>query len=174
MPPRVPAEWRLFLALWPDARALSALQAHQARWSWPPDARPTRPEKLHLTLLFIGNVPTERVATLQHALHVPAEPLELALTRPTLWNGGGGMAVLEPEQIPPGLARLHAALAEALRALDLPVEERPYRPHVTLARRARGARALPDAPPVVWRADGRYLLVRTAAGGRYEPVQAFG
>lgn len=174
MRPTAPAEWRLFLALWPEAGPLAAMQAHQALWSWPFGGRPTPPEKLHMTLHFIGNVPAERVATLQQTLRVAAEPFELTLARPHVWNGGGGMAVLEPVQVPPGLLRLHAALGRALDNAGLPVEERTYRPHVTLARRARGARPPADPAPIRWQTDGRYLLVRTAAGGRYEPVQAFG
>lgn len=174
MRPPAPAEWRLFHALWPDDEALSALRAQQALWSWPPGARPTPPGKLHITLHFLGNVPTDRVATLQQALRVAAEPFQMVLARPRVWNGGGATAVLEPVQVPPGLVRLHAALGQALASAGLPVEERPYRPHVTLARRTRGARPPADPAPIRWLADGRYLLVRTAAGGRYEPVQAFG
>ena len=41
---------RLFYALWPDAAARAALAAWQASLG----GAPTRPDKLHLTLAFLG------------------------------------------------------------------------------------------------------------------------
>jgi len=52
---------RLFLALWPPPPVLSALVDVADRWQWNEQARRTRPERLHVTLHFIGNVATERL-----------------------------------------------------------------------------------------------------------------
>lgn len=162
---------RLFLALWPPAAVLPALLQHADCWSWPPQVRRTRPERLHVTLHFLGNVPTARLPELSK-LQSKWDGCDLVLDRGTVWPGG--IAVLEASDVPAPLARLHAALAGELRALELPVELRPYRPHVTLARKAFGAR--PDAfAPLHWLAAPGYALVRTLGGGRgYETVQAFG
>jgi 2'-5' RNA ligase len=64
--------------------------------------------------------------------------------------------------------RLHAELAQALRTLDLPVERRGFRPHVTLARHAAGASPPPDPMPVQWTLRDPVLV--QSAGGRYTPL----
>jgi 2'-5' RNA ligase len=166
----LPASLRLFLALWPAPALLDELLAHAAAWSWPARARRTRPERLHLTLHFLGNVPAERLPDLRSGLDVKWTGCELALDRASVW--AGGIAVLEAAQVPAPLARLHAALADRLRAMEIPLEDRPYRPHVTLARKAHGAEP-PCFAPLRWAAGPRYALVRSAGGG-YETLQCFG
>jgi 2'-5' RNA ligase len=165
------ASARLFLALWPDEPALDAIVAWQAAFGWPPAARPSVGAALHVTLHFLGDVPRARLPELALALRGPVEPFDLVLDAATVWPGG--IAVLEPTAPPPGLAALHARLGDGLRALGLPTEQRPYRPHVTLARQASGARvpAAPAAPPA-WRATS-FALVESA-GGRYATLGAFG
>jgi 2'-5' RNA ligase len=121
-----------------------------------PRARWVDSDVLHLTLLFLGEVAPERVAELAgrlgqaFAAH-PALPLRLA--------GGGTFPAGRPARVawigvtgPPELAPLQAAVARAAReALELPPSsvppataraaaalreagERPFQPHVTLAR----------------------------------------
>ena len=149
------------------------LCAHAQGWDWPASARRTRPERLHVTLHFIGNVPAARVPELREALQVAWGPRELVLDRPAVWPGG--IAVLEAQRVPREWAALHSGLAEALRALDLPVESRPWRPHVTLARKAFGAHPPVQAQPVRWSGAPGYVLVQSLPGGRgYETVASFG
>lgn len=165
---------RLFLALWPTSQVREALQALQARWRWPEGAALVDAARLHLTLHFLGPVPLERVDEFRAGLAVPLEPHVLALAqgRTTVWPGG--IAVLEL-QAPAALQALHAALAEALRALRWPVEQRRFRPHVTFARRAQGAHAPVDGgealPP--WRVDDGYALVRSSPARGYEVLHAY-
>lgn len=162
---------RLFLALWPTDETRSAIEAHAAAWSWPAQARRTRPERLHITLHFIGTVPAERLPELRSRLQVDWEDCELQLDRAEVWPGG--IAVLEAGTVPSPLARLQARLGERLGALELPVEERRYRPHVTLARKATGGRP-PAFPPLPWRARPGYALVQSLGGGAgYATLQAF-
>jgi 2'-5' RNA ligase len=149
------------------------LLAHADAWDWPASARRTRPERLHITLHFIGNVAADRLPELRQGLQVQWDPGELVLDRPTVWPGG--IAVLEAQRVPPELQALHAALGDALLVLDLPVESRPWRPHVTLARKAFGAHPPMSAEPVQWRAARVYVLVQSLPGGRgYEPMESFG
>ena len=107
-------------------------------------------ERLHLTLHFLGDVPAQRVADIARGLRVPAEPFDLTLGHGEVWPNG--VAVLRPFAMPPALTRLHAALAIALAGLQVPLDARPYKPHVTLARRAHarsaaGARARSSPGP---------------------------
>lgn len=168
-----PPPERLFLALWPDAGMRERLQQHAGAWHWPEAARRTRAERLHVTLHFLGAVPAARAAALRGTPAVRWPGCELLLDRATVWPGG--IAVLEATQVPPALQELQAALRSLLEKLEIPVEERRYRPHVTLARKAFGARPPAGVRPLAWQAGPAYVLVRTLGGGRgYEVVQAFG
>jgi RNA 2',3'-cyclic 3'-phosphodiesterase len=162
---------RLFLALWPDEDTRDAIAAWQSGWQWPDGAKLVGRERLHLTLHFIGNVPVARLAELRRGLRVPFEPMELAFGAGELWPGG--IAVLRPTQTPAPLLDLHARLALALQQLALPVEDRVFRAHVTLARKAARAAPPPDAS-LRWAADAGYVLVQSLAnGGRYDVLERF-
>jgi 2'-5' RNA ligase len=165
---------RLFLALWPTAPVRQALHAMQSRWRWPEGSAVVDPARLHITLHFLGQVPPERVDEFTAGLAVPFEPHVLALAqgRATVWPGG--IAVLELAA-PPALQALHADLSRALQSLEWPVEERRFRPHVTFARRAQGARAAADACKDLpaWQVDDGYVLVRSRPAQGYEVLHAY-
>lgn len=169
--PRPVAPWRLFLGLWPPAAVAAALQDHAARWHWPDAARRTRPERLHATLHFIGDVAVERLPSVQQALDCDWPGCELVLDRATVWPGG--IAVLEASAVPPALTQLHECLGRALAGLDLPLETRRYRPHVTFARQAQGARPPAGFEAIVWPVAPGYVLVRSLPGG-YLAVHRYG
>lgn len=169
---RSKATARLFLALWPDDATRRALAAWRDCWSWPEGAAPVADERLHLTLHFIGAVPRERVEAIAAGLAVPWTPFRLSEGHGQCWRGG--LAAWVADETPAGLLEAHARLAKALRGLALPVEQRAFRPHVTVARKvprkvprtAAGA-AVPSAPPCTldWLVDG-YALVLSEGGYR--------
>ncbi len=115
------------------AAALAPLHGAHGEPRW------TLPERWHLTLLFLGAVPDRQVPDLVAAVGpqvaaVPQGRLRLAgagrfgsARRPQVaWIGlDGDVAALT------GLARRLAAEARRLR---LEVEERPFRPHLTVGR----------------------------------------
>jgi 2'-5' RNA ligase len=152
---------RLFLAFRPDPAMQRALVEWRRGWTWPRRAAIVPAERLHATLHFIGDVPVARLEEVARGLAVPVEPFDLDAGLGELWPRG--LAVWRPERIPDPLLALHARLAEALRRLELPVESRPYRPHLTLARNAFGARPPARAPGSLWRAE-RYALVKSEQG----------
>ena len=103
-----------------------------------PRARWERPEKLHLTLRFLGEVAPERVEALGAALAAAAAaaaPLTARLTAAGAFPAAGRARVLwlgiEPEA---PLARLQAAVEEAVAPFAERAEGRPFHPHLTLAR----------------------------------------
>lgn len=157
---------RLFLALWPDAAARDAIAEWLSRWHWPAGAKAVPPERLHLTLHFLGQVAAHRVEAAAERLDVPMAPVTLRLGALQTWKDG--LIVAVPDAVPPGLRALHGALADALDEADLPREDRPYRPHLTLARRATGAVPPPDPLDVTWTCD-RYALVLSERG--YRPLR---
>ncbi|QYF95657.1 RNA 2',3'-cyclic phosphodiesterase [Massilia sp. PAMC28688] len=154
---------RLFLALWPDAPLRHQLVQWQNGWRWPRSATPTRTERLHVTLHFLGEVEQAALPHLAASLEVPCEPFELRFGHNALWHSG--LAVLEPLATPPELIALHARLSAAVTGAGLAVDSRPYRPHVTLARRAGKALIDTVGPPITWQVSGYALVQSTPEEG---------
>jgi 2'-5' RNA ligase len=163
---------RLFIALWPEPDLAGALHAQCGVCATDPGARVVAPQRVHLTLHFLGSVPRQTRPALACALRVPFQPFELRFSHCEQWPHGLRVAV--PDTAVPPLIRLHAALGQALQGLGLPVEERPFRPHLTLARRATAPLPSTKGPPLHWPVSG-YVLVESQAarGGAYQVVRAY-
>lgn len=163
---------RLFVALWPTPAVRDAIAAWQGRWAWPAGAKPVAAERLHLTLQFLGMVPEDRLPALAAALAtVAVQPLTTRWGRVQDWDG---IAVLRPLAMSGALQALHEACGRAVQAAGLPTEARRFRPHLTLARKARGA--LPPAGDfrLDWACDGGFALVQSVGqGGGYRVLRAF-
>ncbi|MGE0384224.1 MAG: RNA 2',3'-cyclic phosphodiesterase [Gammaproteobacteria bacterium] len=162
---------RLFFALWPDDAVRIRIAAVQ-RDLRTPHCRPVPVPNLHLTLAFLGGQPevvrmeVERVAA---AVRVPA--FTVVLDSAGYWPGPG-IQWLAPATPCAALLHMHGALASALRAAGVEPDARPYAPHVTLARRARGPVAATGFEPVIWPVQ-RFALIESfsgPAGSRYEPL----
>jgi RNA 2',3'-cyclic 3'-phosphodiesterase len=163
---------RLFTALWPTPSVRAAIARWQDAWTWPPQAARVKADRLHVTLHFLGDVPAPSVPELARALRVPFEPFELELGTAEIWPNG--VAVLQPHTTPPALRQLHAALGARIAVLALPLDARPYRAHVTLARRAHAATPPLLGPGLLWPVDDGYVLVRSLPGGAgYEVIERF-
>jgi RNA 2',3'-cyclic 3'-phosphodiesterase len=154
---------RLYLALWPDKITQNKLHSMCHTWAWPHGASVAKPESLHLTLHFLGDVPDHRIPELIQGLKVPVRPFDLMLCRHQL--SSSGIAVLKPNAIPAELKILHDWLDETLRKLEISTPKRTYRPHVTLARNAANAipPTLKQVQPVIWTVTG-YALVKSHHG----------
>lgn len=151
--------------------------------------RLTRRENWHITLAFLGDVPSTRVAVASAVMQeVAAGALPLRLNvagggtfggrrNPILWTGVGGEV--------DALRRLARLLQRSLRRARLPVDERPPRPHLTIARPgdrvppddlAADIATLADYSGPQWTASALYLFlseIEQAATGptpRYTPI----
>ncbi len=160
---------RRFVALWPDAAAHAWLRACDAAIGWPAGAARGGPERWHVTLHFLGAVPCAHLPELLTALQRPFDPFAFELGHVVAWPRG--LVVVEPAHAVRALQELHAGLGAALQRAGLPVEPRPFEPHVTLARRA--PRAVLPVPPRRQRwAVSTYALV-ASAGGRYRNLALY-
>ncbi len=121
---------RLFFALWPDAEVRAALAELAGRLS----EHPVKKANLHLTLAFLGSrTPDERACVEQAAGTLSAAAFRLsfdyvdAFPRPRLqWVG--------MQHCPEALTHLAGDLWDVLVPCGVRREERPFVPHVTLAR----------------------------------------
>lgn len=101
-----------------------------------PGARWVPAPQIHLTLAFLGDVETERVAELTERLSgLTASPFQLCFDRLGCFPSRSRPRVLwvgvRPE---PLLISLAERLREILRECNIPQEDRPFSPHITLAR----------------------------------------
>jgi 2'-5' RNA ligase len=142
--------------------------AAQDALPWPAGARRLAAPDLHLTLVFIGAVPQEQLAQVTQAAGVASAHIELVLDQLEVWKGA--TVVLRPSVVPAALAELQGRLVQSLQAGGVPFDERPFAPHVTLARKAKGIAEVP-VPPLRWRSAGHVLAL--SAGGRYSVIERF-
>ncbi|AAU90486.1 putative 2'-5' RNA ligase [Methylococcus capsulatus str. Bath] len=156
-----PPPLRLFFALWPDAGVRETLGRLVRSLRRTVKGRWVEPDKLHLTLAFLGAVPAERLPELTAMtgdLDLP--PFELALDRLEYWQRNRVLC-LGASATPPLLIELVGILNSKLGRAGFPVERRPFRPHLTLARKAEAAwSAMPLKTSVTWPVD-RVTLVES-------------
>lgn len=143
---------RLFFALWPDDRVREELAAAIKHLKQSTSARWVSTDKLHMTLAFLGYVQPDRLDALTEAAGNAANspPFDLVLDRTEFWRGPG-IICLGTASAPDALNVLAAGLAKNLRAASFDLETRPFRAHLTLARKAKRLPAdLEFADPVHW------------------------
>jgi len=163
---------RFFFALWPDEVSRPALGGLAREVALESGGRPTPPNLIHLTLAFVGQQPQIRVDSLRRlAGNVHAKSFVLQLDE----VGGfrrAGIAWLGASSPQAELKALHDDLARVLQSRGFPVDERPYAPHLTLARRTVSVidRRLPE--PIRWRVTSFALVASELApkGPAYRTV----
>src|SRR5262245_54642687 len=131
---------RAFIAITPPAPLQQTLtevrevfQRVNLPWRW------VTSENVHLTLKFFGNVPAERLTAIDQAMEYATRGQTTFLlqakslgcfphaSRPrVLWVG-----LDDPSQ---ALGPFYARLSTACISLGFPAEDRPFHPHLTLAR----------------------------------------
>jgi 2'-5' RNA ligase len=129
---------RLFTAvdLPTDIRARLALLLDQlnllAKLQW------TAPEKLHITTTFIGEWPEARLEELHAVLgKVTSDSFQISVRGVRWMNKRVLCAGIEETT---ALATLASSTGAALAGIGVPIEDRPYHPHLTLARRKHPGR----------------------------------
>jgi 2'-5' RNA ligase len=113
------------------AELLAALRAVSPQTRW------VRPENLHVTLKFIGEVPEAKLAAIRRALTQVCSDQAVTLDF-------RGLGFFPDERHPrvlwagveasPNLVGLAADIEKATETLGIPREQRPFSPHLTLAR----------------------------------------
>ncbi len=135
---------RLFFALWPDDQLREALRQATRKAVRASGGRPVPARNLHVTLAFLGSVAETDRASVEAAAAAVSEPaFAFALDRLKVWPRANTL-VLAPGSAGEGLARLHSTLWSGLGEIGYPRETRPFRPHVTLARKVATPGEMPS------------------------------
>lgn len=148
--PETPDRIRTFFALVPDEPVrlqFVSLARDVARRS---RGRSISGEHVHLTLAFLGDVPLASLPKLRAIGEgMPHAGASLDFDTLGAWRASG-VAWVAPSVLPASLSDLHARLNAALAEAGFAVENRPFRPHVTLARRCVQPHPRQRAVPIHW------------------------
>lgn len=142
---------RLFVALdIPDGIRARMLDYMERARGLAPDARWARPEGLHVTLKFIGEVSDTRVREVQAGLAtIRAAAFAVAFEGVGFFPSARAPRVFWiGVKAGTALPQLAAAIDDAVQRLGIAREERPYSPHLTLARAGARPGAQHHLPPL--------------------------
>jgi RNA 2',3'-cyclic 3'-phosphodiesterase len=151
---------RAFFALWPDAKVRHVLWREGEKLHRELGGRLTREESVHMTLLFLGDVPRrqlERLIVLAES--VPFKPFTLFVDTAACWKHNK-VAWVGSSVTPPELGQLVNALESVVAAEGLRFDRRPFAPHMTLVRKARCGPLDFKMPRIEWRVTD-YVLVQS-------------
>lgn len=161
---------RLFFALWPDETTQQDLAGLFELL--PPGGKPVALENLHITLVFLGSASeTQQAELMAGAGRIDCEPFTLSLDQLTWWRKPR-IIQASPAETPEVLQRLVSSLRQLAAECGFTVDHRPYEAHVTLARKVRSAKDLPQPAPFTWPVDN-FSLVQSDTlpeGARYEVI----
>lgn len=148
---------RLFFALWPDiaVRQLCVTEMRKLKAY----GKPVLPANIHVTLLFLGATDAERQRALsEFASTIMIEPMVLAFDKLSYWKRPAVYCLTSSRGNTAVLA-LVERLSQAAANLGMDVDSRPFKPHVTLLRKARFSPLIDKIPqPIVWAADSFCLV----------------
>lgn len=163
---------RLFVAILLEPAMTGALvQAVDRLKQQSQSGRFSPPENHHLTLAFLGEVPPARVAAVRRAMdQVTVPPF-------TLHTAGWGRFPRSGADIwwiglkrEPALEEVHRQLSAALRREGFALEDRAFRPHLTLGREVVLCPGVSprdwDGPGAQSRVDSICLMESCREGGR--------
>lgn len=153
---------RLFFALWPnDALRQQVCERVQPLRSGH-TARFIPAVNFHVTLVFLGSLPPEALATVIDAAgEVESQAFDLTFDHVETWMSAH-IACLAINPTPLALTRLVDQLRARLRARNIEPDQKDFKAHVTIARDWQ--ESMPDEPiePLIWPAS-EFVLVESRA-----------
>lgn len=153
---------RLFFACWPGAGVAQALADWAGEVQRECGGRAVLPDRIHLTLAFLGDADPAMARETARAVRIPASRFLLEEAR--YW-GHNRIVWVGPRETPSPLVQLARALGE----------KRDFAAHVTLLRKARPPKALLPAPALEWPVT-QFTLVNSVLGPEgpsYEVLETY-
>ena len=173
-PETAPAR-RLFFGIAVPTKPRRALQAASHALSLPIAARPVQTVNFHLTLAFLGLVAEHRLPCIVRAAQrIDGRGFELRLDHLGHWPRPRVLWAA-PLQPPEELRALVHALQQQLRHCGFSPEQRPYQPHLTLARKVGRYTGDTQLDEVSWWVEQFHLYhsTPTANGVRYRVLASW-
>lgn len=166
---------RLFFALYPPEPLRQTIYTIGQQQDIKGNKHP--PEMLHMTLAFLGNVPSSKVDDLITAVAPLSthKAFTIQLNQLNVWKKPRLMCLM-PESPPSALIQCVQHLTQLLSPYGYCAEKRPYSPHVTLMRHYPKEAARYNMRldiPITWQVDN-FCLMRsenTPKGVKYQLIQ---
>ncbi|WP_316369135.1 RNA 2',3'-cyclic phosphodiesterase [Candidatus Thiodiazotropha sp. CDECU1] len=164
---------RYFFALWPDEAVRDQLDL-LARTSQPGEGRRHAADDLHMTVVFLGQIaPSQRRCMEDIADTVRVPTFQLSIDHTGYWSRPR-ILWASPGETPQALSQLVADLNNGLTGCGHEPEQRAYKPHVTLFRKARQVVPAQLPQPIVWQVK-EFVLAASAntglSGTRYQVLR---
>lgn len=175
---RVPERTRrLFFAFWPDEATREAMHHAARKAVRGSGGRPVPAANLHMTVAFLGSVAESRIDEVRAVGRavgraVPVGPaFEIVFDGVAFWPKPQ-VLVAESSRPAPEAAAIAARLWARLVPLGIPPDVRPFKPHVTLARKVVKPAPELSLKPVRWPVSALTLVesVTDPEGSRYTPI----
>lgn len=166
---------RLFFALWPTPEIQQRLHGIGRMALGRHPGKLVAPESVHLTLAFLGTVPVDQIPQVEEtASTVTWQALELDFDR-IGWFRRARVMWVGCSHTPDSLIAYVDRLRTGLSAVGLPVDTRPFQPHVTLVRKVRRPPAQHEMEEVVCHFDHVHLVrsLSVEGGSRYEILRTW-
>ena len=163
---------RVFFGIFPNKFVQTQL-AHQADLLEAIcGGRAVKIQHIHLTLLFLGNVAFRQIEALRQSMQdVSAKEFEFNLEEICYWKHNQ-IFYIQPKQFPAELFSLVDSLKDAVSAAGFLFDKRPYKPHITLIRKAIHAEKIYLDNPIKWHVNEWSLIhsKQTVNGMDYIPL----
>ncbi len=163
---------RMFFALWPDAAIRQ--QCSEVIERIPGNCVPVALKNIHATLLFLGRINQEQEAAITSAAAtLPIPSLLLCFDRLSFWKKPG-ILCLTSRDFDQEVTTLSEQLAAIAKQYAVAVDERPFKPHITLARKVKQAEAV-EIEPIVWQTQAFCLVesCSTVTGVEYRVLKSW-
>lgn len=138
--------------------------------------RPLDKDNLHMTLHYLGNTTTlQKDCFIAQAQGMVCTPFTVELNQFGYFPRAA-VSWIAPTHAPPALLKLYQDLAVVLASCGYVSEQRPYRPHITMARKEKCGQQAIRLEPVNWVVDDFVLVqsVSTGQGVQYRVLERFG
>jgi RNA 2',3'-cyclic 3'-phosphodiesterase len=179
-----PASLRLFFALWPGAQEQQALLRASAPAVADSAGRPIAAANLHATLAFLGNVAAARLPQLRTAAQELAMPsgagprvLQLQFEALEHWVRPQILCATARAALPDAhfASALAAAIKQTALAAGFAPDLKPFRAHVTVARKVARAPEVQPMARVTWNCEAFALVASTtgASGSVYSVLESY-
>jgi len=146
---------KLFFALWPDAAIRQ--QCRNVIEKITGNCGPVALNNIHATLVFLGRINQDQeTAITTAAATLPIPNLRLCFDRLSFWKKPG-ILCLTCRDFNQEVVMLSEQLAAIAKHYAVAIDERPFKPHITLARKAKQAEVI-DFEPIAWHTQAFCLV----------------
>ncbi len=163
---------RLFFAIQPNKTIQTTLGNIAKQRALQSGGRPIKPENIHLTLLFLGPTPVNCIEILKAASDsICAQSFELTIRNTRYWKHNQ-IIYASADSYPAALFTLEDKLKTAVRETGFSFDDRAFKPHITLIRKATLHTANDFENPIRWPVTEWRLIrsIQTERGIRYHTL----